>query len=165
MRKLIIAALTLAMFGGVAAADRGGRGRGEGHNKGPVVRDHRNNQNHHKQRANRPARRADRRAVVRQPVHVADGRFVFANGTTRVYRRPVIRRYYNASVRPRVVVENYRAEPGYIWVRGGWTWVGSEWQWGGGHYAPDPQYQTYYDDGSYDYSPSLRVGVGISIGG
>ncbi len=152
------------MFGSVAAADRGGnRGRGHGHNKGPVVRDHRGNP---PQRANRPARRADRRVVHRQTVRAADGRFVFANGRTHVYRRPVIRtRYTNANVRPRVIVESYRAQPGYIWVRGGWTWVGSEWQWGGGYYEPDPRYQTYYDDGSYDYAPSLRVGVGISIGG
>ena len=160
MRNFLIAALALAMFSGVASADRGGRGRG--HNKGPVVRDHRNGP---PQRVNRPARRADRRAVNRQTVYVTDGRFVFANGTTRVYRRPAVRRYYNASVRPRLIVESYPAEPGYIWVRGGWTYVGSEWQWGGGHYAPDPQYQTYYDDGSYDYSPSLKVGIGFSIGG
>ncbi|MBA3819297.1 MAG: hypothetical protein H0X17_10425 [Deltaproteobacteria bacterium] len=162
MRTFLIAALALSLFSGVAAADRGGH-RGRGHHKGPVVRDHRGSP---PQRANRPARRADRRAVDRQTVRATNGRFVFANGTTRVYRRPVIRtHYYNASVRPRVIVESYRSEPGYIWVRGGWTWVGSEWQWGGGYYAPDPQYQTYYDDGSYDYSPSLRVGVGISIGG
>lgn len=162
MRTFLCAALSLAMFSGVAAADRGGK-RGRGHDNGPVVRDHRSNP---PQRANRPARRADRRAINRQEVHVSDGRFVFANGRTRVYRRPVIRtHYYNASVRPRIIVENYRSEPGYIWVRGGWTYVGSEWQWGGGHYAPDPQYQTYYDDGSYDYSPSFKVGIGVSIGG
>ncbi|MBA3456744.1 MAG: hypothetical protein H0T42_26885 [Deltaproteobacteria bacterium] len=164
MRKFLIAALSLAMFTGVAAADRGGRGRG--HDNRSNVRDHRNN-NHQKQRVNRPARRADRRAVVRQPVYATDGRYVFSSGVTRVYTRPTIRtRYYNANVRPRLVVENYRAEPGYIWVRGGWTWVGSEWQWGGGHYAPDPQYHTYYDDGSYDYSPpTVKASIGIRIGG
>lgn len=100
--------------------------------------------------------------IVREPVFVTDGRFMFSNGTTRKYRRPVIRRYYNVNVRPRIIVESYPSEPGYIWVRGGWTWVGSEWQWGGGHYMPDPQYSAYYDDGSYDYDSSF--GVGIRIG-
>ncbi len=101
----------------------------------------------------------------RNPVYVTNNRFVFANGTTRTYRRPVIRaRYYNANVRPRLIVESYPIQPGYIWVRGAWAWTGNEWQWGGGHYAADPQYSTYYDDGSYDYSPSFSVGVGIRIG-
>ena len=100
--------------------------------------------------------------MTRRPVYVNDGRFVFSSGVSRSYQRPVIyTRYYNARVRPRIIVENYPSEPGYIWVSGGWTWIGSEWQWGGGHYAPDPQYSTYYDDGSYDYSPTFSVGVHI----
>jgi hypothetical protein len=100
--------------------------------------------------------------IDRRPIYVVDGRFVFANGTSRAYRRPVLhRRYYNARVRPRLIVEHYRREPGYIWVRGSWTWIGTEWQWGGGHYAPDPQYSVYYDDGSYDYSTTFSVGIRI----
>lgn len=100
--------------------------------------------------------------MTRNPVYVADGRFVFANGTTRVYRQPAIRtHYYNVRVRPRLIVERYPVEPGYIWVRGSWTWTGSEWRWGGGHYAPDPRYAVYYDDGSYDYSSNISVGIRI----
>ena len=166
MRNFLIAALALVLFSGVAAADRDNRrggDRGNRHdNRRQTVRDHRSNP---PQRVNRPARRANRQVIVRQPVYVTDGRFAFSNGTTRVYRRPVTTtRYYNARVRPRLIVERYPAEPGYVWVRGGWTWVGSEWQWNGGHYAPDPQYSAYYDDGSYDYSSSFSVGVGIRVG-
>jgi hypothetical protein len=103
--------------------------------------------------------------MTRNPVYVTDGRFTFSHGTTRVYRRPVItRHYYNPRVRPRLIVERYPVEPGYIWVRGSWTWTGREWQWTSGHYAPDPQYSVYYDDGSYDYEPNFSVGVGIRIG-
>ena len=69
--------------------------------------------------------------MTRNTVYATDGRFAFSNGTTRAYRRPVIRaRYYNVNVRPRLIVESYPVEPGYIWVRGGWTWSGREWQWG-----------------------------------
>ncbi len=163
MRNFLVVALALSMFGGIAAADRGGKGRGDRQdNRRESAREYRGNS---PVRANRPARRADRRAVTRNAVYASDGRFAFSNGTTRVYRRPVIRdRYYNVNVRPRLIVESYPVEPGYLWVRGGWAWGGSEWQWRGGHYAPDPQYSTYYDDGSYDYSSSFRVGVGIRIG-
>jgi len=102
--------------------------------------------------------------MTRNPVFVSDGRFVFSNGTTRVDRRPVIRTHdYRANVRPRLIVESYPVEPGYVWVRGSWTWSGSEWQWGGVHYAPDPQYSTYYDDVSYDYSSNVNIGVGIRM--
>ena len=76
-----------------------------------------------------------------------------------MYTRPVIHtRYYNARVRPQRIVERYRAEPGYIWVRGHWTWTGHEWRWGDGHFEPDPQYSAYYDDGSYDDSLNISVG-------
>jgi len=156
MRNLLAAALALTMFSGLAAADRRDHQRDGRHDKRPVVRDHRS---HQPQRVNRPARRANRRVIERRPVYVNDGRFVFASGVSRAYRRPVIHRhYYNASVRPRLIVESYPREPGYIWVRGGWTWIGTEWQWAGGHYAPDMQYSNYYDDGSYDYSLSITIG-------
>lgn len=162
MRNFLVVALALTMFSGVAAADRRGNGRGDRHDNRASHRDHRGNPS---ARANRPARRADRRVIVRNPVYVSDGRFVFSNGITRVYRRPAIRaRYYNVSVRPRLIVESYPVEPGYLWVRGSWTWTGNEWQWGGGHYAADPRYSAYYDDGSYDYSSNVNVGVGIRIG-
>jgi hypothetical protein len=164
MRNFLVVALALSMFGGIAAADRRGNGRGDRQdNRRPSVREYRGNPP--PARTNRPARRADRRAINRNTVYATDGRFAFSNGRTRVYRQPVIRaRYYNARVRPRLIVERYPVEPGYIWVRGAWTWSGSEWRWGGGHYAPDPQYSVYYDDGSYDYSSNFSVGVGIRIG-
>jgi hypothetical protein len=164
MRNFLVVALALSMFSGIAVADRRGNGRGDRQdNRRGSVREYRGNP---PARANRPARRADRRAMTRNAVFVTDGRFVFADGRTRVYRRPAIRAgyYTNVRVRPQLIVESYPAEPGYIWVRGGWTWSGSEWQWGGGHYAPDPQYSTYYDDGSYDYSSNFSVGVGIRVG-
>jgi hypothetical protein len=156
MLKFTVAALTLAMFSGIASADRRD-GRHEGrHDKGPTVRDHRDNR---PQRVNRPAQRADRHAISRRPVYVNNGRFVFASGGSRAYTRPVIRaRYYNPRVRPVMVVENYGSEPGYIWVRGQWMWSGNEWQWNDGHFVPDPQYSNYYDDGSYDYSFNISVG-------
>jgi len=157
MRTFLIVALSLSMFSGIAIADRDHKRGGRHEQRGPVVRDHRNN-NRPPQRVNRPARRANRQAIDRRPILVTDGRFVFHNGRSRAYRKPVHRHYYNANVRPRLIVESYPREPGYVWVRGSWTWVGSEWQWTGGHYAPDQQYQTYYDDGSYDYSLSIRIG-------
>ncbi|CAN5911914.1 hypothetical protein BH11MYX3_BH11MYX3_38920 [soil metagenome] len=155
MKRLLIAALTLTMVSGIAVADRRG-GRGNGRNNGQGMRQDRRNEP--PRRVNRPGR-ADRRAVNRGPVRVTNGHYVFGGGVSYAYNRPVIRtRYYNARVRPRLVVENYRAVPGYVWVRGGWTWDNTEWRWGDGYYAADPQYQTYYDDGSYDYSVSLRIG-------
>src|SRR5690242_5980395 len=50
--------------------------------------------------------RANRRVIERRPVYVNNGRYVFANGRSYVYTRPVIReRYYNRAVRPQVIVE------------------------------------------------------------
>ncbi|MEO8554415.1 MAG: hypothetical protein ABI678_30780 [Kofleriaceae bacterium] len=107
---------------------------------------------------NRPAQRQDRRVMVRQPVRITNGRYVFG-GVSHVYVRPVFStRYYDRRVRPRLVVENYTPQPGYIWVRGSWNWTGREWMWGDGYYAADPQYSNYYDDGSYDYSVNVHLG-------
>jgi hypothetical protein len=156
MLKFIVTALTLTMLGGIASADRRNDRREDRDDKRPVVRDHRNNQ---PQRVNRPAQRADRRVLARRAVYVNNGRLVFAGGVSRAYTRPVIRaRYYNARVRPQLIVENYSPEPGYIWVRGQWRWSGYEWRWGDGHFVPDPQYSNYYDDGSYDYSVKISIG-------
>ncbi len=153
MLKFIVTALTFAMLGGIATADQH---KGRHDNRRPVVRENRSNQ---PTRVNRPAQRANRKAMNRRAVYSNNGNFVFASGNTYVYTRPVIRaRYYNARVRPQLVVENYRAEPGYIWVRGQWTWGGSEWRWSDGHYMADPQYATYYDDGSFDYSINITIG-------
>jgi hypothetical protein len=99
----------------------------------------------------RGAVRANRRAVTRARLYQSNGSFRFHNGRTVVYRRPVItRRYVDYRVRPQVIVENYPAQYGYIWVSGSWAWNGSEWTWNSGHYAPDPAIRVYYDDDSYD---------------
>jgi len=141
------------MLCGIGSADRRDHRRDDRHDKRPVVRDHKQH------RVNRPAQRANRRVIPRRAVHVHNGHFVFAGGVSRAYHRPVIRaRYYNVRVRPQIIVENYRPEPGYIWVRGQWIWSGYEWRWGDGHFVPDPQYSNYYDDGSYDYSVNISIG-------
>jgi hypothetical protein len=142
MYKFISAALMVMMFGGVAAADHD-RDQNRDHDRG--------------HRENRPAQRADRHVVSRRPVYANNGRFVFGGGVTHAYTRPVTRRYYNARVRPVMLTENYQNEPGYVWVNGNWTWSGREWLWGDGHYVADPQYSTYYDDGSYDYQIKFRI--------
>src|SRR5687767_5225604 len=123
-RILVLSILALAVFGGVASADRG-RHRGHwkhknsGWSAGVVVRA-------------APVRVAPRRVYVervRKPIYM---------------QRPVIRyRYYNYDQRPRVIAENYNAMPGYTWVAGQWSWNGGEWIWVSGHYQPDQQYDAY----------------------
>jgi hypothetical protein len=148
MLRIILASLTLTMAGGVASADHDRR------DDRPTVRDQRHDQ---PQRVNRPGR-SDRRVVNRRPVYVNHGRFAFGGGVTHTYSHSVIRgRYYNARVRPQVLVENYNPVPGYLWVPGQWGWSGGEWHWANGYYSADPQYSTYYDDGSYDYAVSVRL--------
>ena len=93
----------------------------------------------------------DRRVVYRRPLYHNNGRFTFHNGQTVVYQRPAIHeRYYDYQVRPQPIAETYPNQNGYIWVAGTWSWNGYEWAWTAGYYAPDPNYQTYYSDGSYD---------------
>jgi len=151
MRRLLTSALLLGSLitGGTALADRW-HGRvvvHEGyHGRGPVV--------HETVRVQRPVYRGtirhDRRVIVRRPIYVNNGYYV--NGGVRIaYSRPVIREhYYNVRIRPSLIVENYPAQNGYVWVRGQWAWDGYEWQWQSGHYDVDPQYNNYYDDGSWD---------------
>jgi len=155
MIRLLVTGLTLTLLSGVAIADRDNRR--DNRDKRTVAGD-RDNRSQPK-RVNRPAQRSNRRAIARRPVHVNNGHFVFHNGIRRTYTRPVIQtRYYNVRYRPQLIVENYAPVPGYIWVRGSWAWTGREWNWNGGHFAPDMQYSNYYDDGSYDYSLSFRIG-------
>lgn len=154
MKKLLIAtALLILGSAGTAAADRyqGGRGdrrgdrvtvRDRGYNNRVVVRDRGYN------RGNRTVVR-DRGWNNRRPVYVNNNRYHFHGGRSVVYRRPVIhQRYYNYSVRPTVLVENYETVPGYIWVAGSWQWTGYEWNWVGGHYEVDVNYDGY-PDGRY----------------
>ena len=92
------------------------------------------------------------RNVDRRPIYVNNSRYVFNNGRTFHYRRPVINyRYTNYRVRPQLLVENYDTVPGYIWVSGRWNWTGYEWDWVAGHYEIDPSY--HYDDAYYYQSP------------
>ena len=149
MIRLLATGLTLTLLTAGAMADR------------PDRRDnnHREKRADQPKRVNRPAQRSNRRVITRRPIYASNGSFVFHNGIRRSYARPVIQaRYYNVRVRPPLVIENYDAVEGYVWVRGGWSWTGREWQWNGGHFAPDMQYSNYYDDGSYDYSVSFRIG-------
>ncbi len=156
MIRLLVTALTFTLLGGVATADRQ-HDRRDNHDRRAVVSDRDN----HPRRVNRPAQRSNRRALVRRPIYVSNGSFVFHDGIRRTYTRPVIQaRYYNVRVRPQLVVENYESVPGYIWVRGSWGWTGREWSWSSGHFAPDMQYSNYYDDGSYDYSVSFSGRIG-----
>ena len=90
-----------------------------------VVRDHRGGPP--------PAR------VVRGPVRVYNGRYAFPGGTVRVVHRPVIRRYYDARIRPPIVVETYEPVPGYMWMEGNWRWGGDEWVWMPGYFAAAPE--------------------------
>jgi hypothetical protein len=172
MRFITLSLLAITLWSGVAVADRdrdhrdNRNHRNDRHDRRDDrrdnrrdhrrdnVRDHRN----HNTRDNRVRRqryrgtvRANRRVITRRPLYHTNNRFTFHTGRTVVYTRPIIReRYYNVRVRPQVIVENYPAQDGYIWVSGQWTWSGSEWQWNGGHYEPDPSYRAVYDDGSYE---------------
>ena len=80
------------------------------------------------------------RPVYRGGGYVASRGYYGGYGYARrpIYMRaPVIREhYYNYYRRPTLVVENYAAMDGYVWVRGQWTWNGYEWIWAPGHYQP-----------------------------
>lgn len=169
MRKYILALSALMLFGGVASADRWGRGRDRDssrHSGGTVVRDHRHRepvrtdrdrgyrdrgnyrQNNYRHDHNRV--RHDRR-----PVYANNGRFVFHGGVSRSYTRPVFRqRYYDYRYRPQIVVQNYDPVPGYLWVQGSWNWNGYEWMWTDGYWAVDTNYQDSYYNGGVDVGVS-----------
>jgi hypothetical protein len=169
MRFITLSLLALLMFGSVADADRyDRRDRGDrrddrrdsyrrdnrSYNR-PVVRN-----NYRRERYRGPVR-ANRRVIDRRPIYISGNSYRFHNGRQVVYNRPIIRqRYYDVRFRPQVVVENYPAQYGYIWVSGHWNWNGGEWQWVGGHYAPDPSISQYYDDDSYDVNVNVDVGGG-----
>jgi hypothetical protein len=164
MRRIItLSALALALSSGVALADRHNGG-------GPVVRDHRDrapartdnrtnttrwNNNRPVVRDNRQTWRGNERNVVRvnreRPTFRGD-RFYFNGGYSRPYVRPVINvRYRDYYRRPALIVENYDAVPGYIWIQGTWNWTGYEWSWVPGHYEVDQGYDDGYN-ASVDWS-------------
>jgi hypothetical protein len=167
MRRIItLTLLALTVTAGTAAADRY---RGDRHDRRayqnrdhrrPVVRDVRQNVRRDVRRDHRrdyqPTRRVVRdrvyRNVDRRPIYVRDNRFVFNNGRTFNYRRPVIRqRFFDVRVRPQILVEHHDPVPGYIWANGHWNWNGYEWIWIAGHYQVDSGYR--YNDAYYFQAP------------
>ena len=135
LNKLALAALTVSLMGGVAAADHRDHGRViVEHDRGrTVVVEH----GRHDRVIVEPRREyhADRH------IYLSGNRFAFRGGVYREYHRPIIReRYYDYRVRPRLVVESYDPAPGYVWMQGGWQWNGAEWQWFGGHYVVEGGY-------------------------
>lgn len=161
MRRIItLTAIALGLSGGVALADRrdnnwrGGRGEVRDHredNRRPQVRDNRND-NRGWRNNDRGSRGTRTVRVERQRPTFRNNRFYFTGGTYRPYVRPVINvRYRDYYRRPALVVENYDAVPGYIWIAGSWSWTGYEWSWLPGHYDVDQNYyDDSYDQGSYD---------------
>jgi hypothetical protein len=125
MRGTLAVAILSLLLGGTAFA---GRGHGKHKHKGStvVVRDHRG-----------PSTVVvrDHRGPKTKYVKVAKGRYVFPGGVVRVYKRPVVQRYYDVNVRPAIIVEAYDPVPGYVWVQGGWSWGGGEWVWTPGYWA------------------------------
>lgn len=167
MRRIITTSLLfLTLLGGVAMADRDGRrgdrDRGRGGRDRVVVRNpgpsrpivRQNNRpvvRQDNRRVYRGQVRADRRRIDRRITRVDNGGFRFHNNVVVRYQRPVIRQhYYDVRYRPQIIVESYPQQSGYVWVSGQWAWDGYEWQWQSGYYAPDPQFQVYYDDGSWE---------------
>lgn len=132
--------MLLVMSVGSADADHGHHGGGGGgavivrdHREPVVVRDHRSEpvvvRDH---RGAPPARPAH------GPVRVYNGRYVFPGGAVRVVHRGPMRHYYDARIRPPVIVETYETVPGYMWVEGNWRWGGAEWVWMPGYFAAEP---------------------------
>jgi hypothetical protein len=172
MRRIItLTALALGLTGGVAAADRdrhqsssvrdhrtSGGHVDRGHVDRGYVRPSYNNQRfNNNQRFDRGGSRVVvNRNVVRRPIYAnRDGRFSFGGGYQRPLYRPSINYHYRTyAQRPALIVENYDAVPGYVWVAGDWSWNGYEWLWTSGHYEADVSYDTSYDDGGYYGYPS-----------
>jgi hypothetical protein len=149
-RVLVLTALALGLSGGVALADRhhGGGWRGGGSaawHGGVTVRPSAPARVYYNRPTyyNRPAYYSySRPRFVRRPIYVT---------------APAIRyHYYNYYQRPSIVVENYPARDGYIWVAGQWSWDGYEWRWTPGHYEPDANWVD--PNASYDYSYDYNAG-------
>jgi hypothetical protein len=156
MKKIILSAIVLALTGGAAMADRGhGGGRVSGHASGGVSVH--NGGGFRGEAGGRGFVRENRgggwnrggvvvhenRGYDRGYEHRGWAREGYRHG----YReniwmpRPVIREhYYNYGYRPSLIVEDYGARDGYIFVRGDWQWNGYEWIWMPGHYEVDPAY-------------------------
>ncbi len=160
MKIIPMALIALTLSGGVALADRRGRGRDVSQHPGGVsvtpthshVR-HDNNRRYDNRRYDN--RRYDRTVrVQRTRPAFRNNRFYFAGGNYQTYQRPVIQYHYrNYSQRPALVSENMQPVAGYVWNAGQWEWDGYEWHWIAGHYDVDTAYQgsSYgYQEPSYD---------------
>jgi hypothetical protein len=178
MKRIItLTAIALGLSGGVALADRNNGGRGgrsevrDHRNDRPVVRNNDRNDNRwrgndsrndNRWRGNDNRRYDNRVRVERTRPQFRNNRFYFSGGTYRTYNRPVINvRYRDYARRPALIVENYDAVPGYIWMQGSWSWTGYEWNWVPGHYEVD---QSYQDDAYYDQSVSPGFSASASWG-
>ncbi len=149
MKKLILAAVVLALSSGAAMADHfhGGGGRGHYSQGGVVVRG--NGQGRATVVVNNGYRggynggyNGGYRGGYSEP------RYYHTRGVARSniwLERPVIStHYYRYGYRPNYVVEDYGARDGYLFVRGAWQWSGYEWIWQPGHYEPDAAYVEVY---------------------
>lgn len=149
------------LFTGVAFAGRGHRDHKHGGGGGKVVvRDHRSGPSQRPVVRDQRDQRHKRHGHGGKHVRVNNGRYVFPGGVVRVYKRPKVKRYYDARVRPAIVVEHYDPVPGYVWVQGGWSWGGSEWIWTPGYWsaeavvvAPPPP-----------PPPTVRGGISVNAG-
>jgi hypothetical protein len=162
MRRTIVTGLLTTLLLTTLASSAIADGRGDHRDRNDDRGDRRGGDRDRRpaapRRVDRPAIRPDRRAIERRPVFVDNGQLRFG-GVSRSYERPVIRdHYYDRRARPRVLTENHGDQPGYIWLAGAWIWTRDEWRWTDGHFIPDPQYATYYDDGSYDYAVKITIG-------
>lgn len=177
MKRIItLTAIALGLSGGVALADRNNGGRGgrseirDHRNDRPIVRnnDRRDNRwrgNDNRWRGNDNRRYDNRVRVVRERPQFRNNRFYFGGGTYRTYNRPVINvRYRDYYRRPALIVENYDAVPGYIWMQGSWNWTGYEWSWVPGHYEVDQSFDDgYYEDNTY-VAPSASISGSVQWG-
>ena len=157
MKKIILSAIVLALTSGAAMADRfhgGGHASGGGRQGGVVVHSN-GGGGYHNGGYNNGGYRGNSGWHGNAGWHERGGynrgyepRYYHNHGVARGniwFNRPVIREhYYHYGYRPQLVVENYGAREGYIFVRGDWAWNGYEWMWQPGHYEPDQAYVEVY---------------------
>lgn len=170
MKKLILAAVVLALSSGAAVAGhghgggyggghgggrgggwRGGGWRGGGAQGGAVVHTSGDYRGTGGYRGDGGSYRGGRATVVLNGGYrggYAVPRNYHTHGVVRSniwLEPPVIRdHYYRYDYRPSLYVESYGPREGYIFVRGDWQWDGYEWIWQAGHYEPDGAYVEVY---------------------
>jgi hypothetical protein len=150
MKKIILSALVLALTSGAAMADRShgsGHASGGARQGGVVV----HSNGGHSNGGFRGNSGWHGNETVREHGGYNRGyepRYYHNHGVARGniwFNRPEIREhYYHYGYRPSLIVENYGARDGYVFVRGDWQWNGAEWMWQPGHYEPDQAYVEVY---------------------